>query len=53
MKKRFEIKLAEPGEEVMICQPFCRPEQDRREQRSNQERPDKVNQQSGDSVQGG
>lgn len=53
MEKRFEIDLTERHEDVMTGEALRGPEQDRREQRSNQQCPRKVNEQSGGIFQGG
>jgi hypothetical protein len=53
MEKRFEIDLTERYEGVMTSEALRGPEQERREQCSNQQCSRKVNDQSGGVFQGG
>jgi hypothetical protein len=52
MEKRFEIDLTERHEDVMTGEALRGPEQERREQCSNQQCSRKVNEQSGGVFQG-
>jgi hypothetical protein len=53
MEKRFEIDLTERHEDVMTGEALRGPEQERREQCSNQQCSCKVNEQPGGVFQGG